>query len=136
MPDERVLIIGGPKTGKTTLATQMGGGRSTDEVMDMGWSESSQEVSTWLDNPGPWIIEGVTLPRALRKWRDRNPGQPPPVDKVILLTKPRVPLAKGQAAMSKGVDTVMSEIEPWLSSVPIERHFDTAEDVWDHVYGE
>jgi hypothetical protein len=30
----------------------------------------------------------------------------------------------------------MSEIEPWLSSVPIERHFDTAEDVWDHVYGE
>jgi adenylate kinase family enzyme len=111
----RVLIIGWPKTGKTTLAKEMGGGRSTDEVIDMGWSEASEEVSNWIDNPGDWVIEGVALPRALRKWRDRNPDKKLPVDKVIVLRSPHEPLTPQQITMGKGMDTVMSQVMPWLS---------------------
>jgi hypothetical protein len=113
---ERIAIVGWPKTGKTTLATEMGGGRSTDEVMNLGWSEASQEASTWFDQPGPLIVEGVAVPRALRKWRERNPDKPPPIDKLIILRNPHVPLEPGQVTMGKGLDTVLNGLMPWLSS--------------------
>lgn len=126
----RTLIIGGPKTGKTTLAAAMGGGRSTDEVMGLGWSEASEEVSKWFDSPGPWIIEGVAIPRALRKWAARNPGQPPPVDKVILLRTPHERRTPHQIIMAAGIDTVLSEISPWLSQVPIETPIKDFDGFW------
>jgi adenylate kinase family enzyme len=121
MSKERIAIIGWPKTGKTTLAAKMGGGRSTDDVLHLGWSEASAEVSNWLDKPGPWVIEGVALPRALRKWHERNPGEPPPVDKVILLKTPKQDLTPGQITMGKGLDSVLAGIMPWLSAVEIEK---------------
>ncbi len=40
----RVMIVGWPKTGKTTLAAKMGGGKSTDDLIHLGWSEA--RVST------------------------------------------------------------------------------------------
>ncbi len=115
----RIVIIGGPKTGKSTLAAQMGGGRSSDEVMNLGWSESSEEVSRWLDQPGPWIVEGVAVPRALRKWRERNPDKPAPVDHVIHLTHPHEQLIQGQISMAKGIDTVLAQIMPWLEETAV-----------------
>jgi len=111
---ERVVIIGWPKTGKTTLAANMGGGRSTDETMHMDWSDASAEVSTWFDKPGPWIIEGVAVARALRKWRERHPNKPPPIDKLIRLRRPHQELDVGQVSMGKGIDKVLEEIMPWL----------------------
>ena len=119
---ERVAIIGWPKTGKSTLAEKMGGGRSTDDVMHMGWSEASAEVATWFDKPSPWIIEGVAVARALRKWRERHPSKPPPIDRLIRLRRPHVELNAGQIAMGKGIDKVLEEIMPWLAagSVTIE----------------
>lgn len=111
---ERIVIIGAPKTGKTTLAAKMGGGRSTDDVMGLGWSEASAEVSTWFDKPGPWIIEGVAIVRALRKWMKNNPGKPAPIDKMIRLSKTHVPVNAAQAAMGAGINTVLAEILPWL----------------------
>ncbi len=111
---QRIVITGGPTTGKTTLAKRMGGGRSTDEVMGLGWNDASAEVSTWFDRPGPWIIEGVAIARALRKWRERNPGKDAPIDKLIRLTKPRQDLNVGQISMGKGIDTVLKGIMPWL----------------------
>jgi hypothetical protein len=116
----RIAITGAPKTGKTTLTRDMGGGRSTDEVMGKGWSEASEEVSTWFDEPGSWIIEGVAVPRALRKWHKRNPGKPPPIDKLIILSKPHEELSTGQKIMGKGIDTVLGELADWLKPV-IER---------------
>lgn len=122
----RICITGGPKTGKTTLANKLslagaaglGAERDpvhhTDDTIPLGWSNDSAEVAKWFDEPGPWIIEGVAVSRALRKWRERHPGEPPPVDRVIRLTVPRVALSKGQAAMAKGEETVWQEIVDWL----------------------
>lgn len=116
----RICITGGPKTGKTTMADRMSLGatadiRHTDDLIaSHDWSAASLEVSTWFDAPGPWIIEGVAVSRALRKWRDAHPGEPPPVDRVILLVTPHVELSKGQATMAKGVEKVHGEIESWL----------------------
>lgn len=142
----RILITGGPRTGKTTLAAQLcdahetcrglacpridgalrdgkrcGEPRHTDDLIEQtkhlgkdAWSAASLIASGWLDEPGPWIIEGVAASRALRKWRDQHPEEPPPVDRVIYLSEPHQPLAKGQETMAKGVRTVHDEIEPWL----------------------
>lgn len=119
----RIVILGGPKTGKTTLARELdeqcnhrpcGSLRMTDDLIHLGWSEASAAAALWLDEPGPWIIEGVAVARALRKWREANPGARPPVDRVIRLTTPHVDLSRGQASMAKGEETVWAEIEPWL----------------------
>jgi len=120
----RIVILGGPRTGKTTLARQMieggagdgmGVSLHADDLIDLGWSEATQRIAdSWFNEPGPWIIEGVALSRALRKWREAHPGEAPPVDRVIRLTTPHVELTKGQAAMAKGEETVWQEIAGWL----------------------
>lgn len=116
----RILITGWPGSGKTTLAQEMGGGRSTDEVMGLGWSESSAEVAKWFDSPGPWVIEGVAVPRAIRKWMKANPDKELPFDKIINLKSRHRPLDTKAYAMGKGIDTVWNEIRPQLGSVEIE----------------
>lgn len=132
----RIVITGGPRTGKTTMAREMVGGddprdrmehahvmvRHTDDLIEQcknlggsAWSEASRIASTWLDEPGPWIIEGVAMSRALRKWAEAHPGEPPPVDRVIYLAVAHESLDTRQIAMAKGVETVHSkDVEPWL----------------------
>jgi dephospho-CoA kinase len=117
----RICITGGPRTGKTTLSESLQdilGCPSlwhTDELIDLGWSGASQFIAEhWLTEPGPWIIEGVAASRALRKWRDQHPAEPPPVDRVIYLREPHEELTSGQRSMAKGVETVHREIESWL----------------------
>ncbi len=134
----RICITGGPRTGKTTMADAMwlercrpgilavdhGPVRHTDDLIaelahlgNDAWSEASRLVSLWLDEPGPWIIEGVAVSRALRKWKDAHPGEPPPVDRVIYLSEPHEEITPKQIAMMKGVFTVHSrDVEPWLRS--------------------
>lgn len=125
----RIAIIGGPRTGKTTLGKKLAEVtglpyRSTDETLGMfdhlpekeRWSAASAEVSKWL-NGSSWIIEGVALPRALRKWRDRNDGESAPVDKIIYLQKPFEELKPGQMSMTKGVATVMEGLADWLPKI-------------------
>ena len=134
----RIVICGGPRTGKTTLARKLGGEvfvgdpaevrtiRHMDDLIAEtcwlgrdGWSAACRTVaSEWLPAPGPWIIEGVAMARALRKWREAHPGAAPPVDRVIRLTAPYRELSKGQATMAKGEETVWREIEGWLLDAP------------------
>lgn len=123
----RICITGGPRTGKTTLAGKLSeelgcAARHTDDLVEQfkhlgkdAWSAGSAEVAKWLDEPGSWVIEGVSVSRALRKWRDQHPGERPPVDRVIFLSEPYVDLSKGQMAMTKGVATIHDEIEGWLA---------------------
>jgi hypothetical protein len=110
----RIVIVGGPQTGKSTFAHQprpfAAEVRSSDELVGvLEWSEASAEVAHWFNDPGPWIIEGVATARALRKWLAVNPDKPLNVV-VVLMQKPFGELTKGQAAMGTGVATVWNEI--------------------------
>ena len=111
----RLVICGGPKTGKTTL-----GGpdalHTDDLIATHGWSQDSQHIADdWLERPGPWTIEGVTAVRGLRKWLRANP-EGKPCDKALLLTVPHVELTPKQASMAKGIATVWDEIATDLRS--------------------
>jgi hypothetical protein len=131
MTTDRILIAGWPLTGKSTyahaLATRqaMGSWHSDSRELDrtaphcgtmcrhvasgLDWSDASAEVATWFGKPGPWIIEGVAVPRALRKWLQAHPtGRP--CDVVRYLRVPFVPLNAGQSAMAKGCDKVWAEV--------------------------
>ncbi len=121
----KVAIIGSPKSGKTTFSSSFSGDvKHTDELILLGWSEASEKVSFWFDE-NVNVIEGVAVPRALRKWLERNKTGKP-VDKIIILTNaPFCELSKGQATMAKGIVTVWKEIvgELLLRGVEIEEKF-------------
>ena len=103
----RLLIAGVPRSGKTTLAGE--GAGHTDDYIDLGWGEASLSVSYLFDAVGPWTIEGVAIPRALRKWLVQNPTGKP-ADKVIFLNEPFGELSKGQLSMAKGCRTVWLQV--------------------------
>ena len=117
--DERIVIAGGPRTGKTTKANEMAEAskvtvKHTDDLIgEHEWSEASQKVADFFAEPGPWIVEGVATVRALRKWLKQNP-EGKPCDKVIKMITPLVPLTPGQITMEKGCATVFNEIEAEL----------------------
>jgi len=111
-PARRIVIVGGPRTGKTTLAATLGlPARHTDDVMRLGWSAASAEVATWFGAPGPWVVEGVATARALRKWLAAHAAGRP-CDRVILLWRPAVDVTPRQSVMARGVRTVWREIAP------------------------
>lgn len=134
----RVMIVGGPMTGKSTeaerLRASMGlecylctdtvsqaGGRAPGKPLhapaqfDKDWHGLSLWVSeNWLTKSGPWILEGVAAVRALRKYHLANPVAPPPVDRVIWMNQERGALSNGQAAMTSGHSTMMDGlIDSW-----------------------
>jgi len=110
----RILIAGGPRVGKTYRAQQLAAelgipARSTDDLIGrLDWSAASLEVSTWMEEAGPLLIEGVAVGRAIRKFMARNEGAP--ADVVYLGTTPREPLTSRQVGMAKGCETVWNEI--------------------------
>lgn len=118
--DARIVIIGGPKTGKTTISRQFPClVRHTDDLIAThGWSEASQEIVSWLLTPGPWVIEGVAAVRALRKYLAQHPGSKPCAE-ILYLTRPHQALNKGQTSMHKSCATVFKEIEPQLKDLGV-----------------
>lgn len=118
----KIAIAGVPKAGKTTVAKILAEDvevRSTDDLIDLGWSEASQKASEMFDEDASFIMEGVAVARALRKWLKANP-EGRPVDKVMWMGTPKVETTKGQNAMGKGVETVMREILPELKRRGVE----------------
>lgn len=118
---ERVVILGGPKTGKTTLALEMqaqGRVRHTDDLMRLEWSASSQLASEWFDLPYG-VIEGVAAVRALRKWLKRN-ATGKPCDRIIYLTRFHERPTDGQKAMTKAISTIFAGIYDDLVSRGVE----------------
>lgn len=123
----RVVIVGLPRTGKSTLADRIGAKylqrpeqerlalpglsilRTDDLIATHEWSEVSAIAADWIATPGAFVIEGVATARALRKWLTQNPDTPLNAV-VVLMGQPLVELTKEQAAMGKGVSTVWNKI--------------------------
>lgn len=121
----RIVITGSPLSGKTTLANvfvKIFGLPllQTDSVKHMEWSESSEHVSHWFNDPRDGVIEGVTVPRALRKWQKRNPDQPPPFDWFIILPHPRQFLGSAQETMRKQIIGLAETQKEWIGERWIE----------------
>ena len=106
----RTVIVGGPGTGKSSLAESLSpAALHTDDLIDLGWSEASAAAAVWFDAPGPWVVEGVATARALRKWLKAHP-EGKPCDRIVFLLTPIAEHTKGQRSMAKGVRTVWNEI--------------------------
>jgi adenylate kinase family enzyme len=117
----RIVITGSPRAGKTTIAKLLSkifglGHYSTDTATNLEWSAASEEVSKWFGMDGDWIIEGVTVPRALRKWRTNNPDKPPPFDWFIFMDSPRIVLERGQVTMRKQVRGIAELQRDWIGA--------------------
>lgn len=115
----KLLIGGGPRTGKTTLAKAIAAAEGialthTDDLMAThAWSEASEEIARRIvSQPGDWIIEGVAVARALRKAIAL--AEMPSDLQVRWLREPVVARTPGQEAMAKGCETVWREILPLL----------------------
>lgn len=123
----RVVISGSPRAGKTTFATSTKEAllsihgtelkvMATDDLIVMyDWSAASDVIATWLECPGPWLMEGVAAIRGLRKWLKSHPTGKP-ADLVVLFWTAFVPLTPGQSSMAKGCQTVWREIAHELRS--------------------
>ena len=115
----KIAIAGVPKSGKTTEAIKLGKimfakvWHTDDLIGTCDWSELSERVSDWFNLNENVIIEGVAVPRALRKWLAANP-EGKPCDKVYWMKNNREELSTGQLSMAKACLTVINEIEDEL----------------------
>ncbi len=140
---ERIIAVGGPRTGKSTLAREYrwkgipvycGDPISMVKEYEPGvtylpefehlpekerWSAGSEHVArAWFSLPGPWVMEGQIMARALRKWmrheQESSPalGLPLPCDRIIVLTQQHMHAVTkpGQIRMHAQVMDVWREI--------------------------
>ena len=116
----RILILGGPRVGKTTLAGKLAAEHGivplhTDDLIGKrSWSEASDEVRLWLEQRGPFLIEGIAVVRALRKYLAVHP-EGAPADALYIGTTAREALTPGQASMTKGHERIWSEVRDELA---------------------
>lgn len=100
--------------GKSTLA-QLATDRpviGTDDYRSLPWEEVPHAMIRDVSGLQSFVIEGVQVPRALRKGLE--------VDAVIYMTRPKVKHRKpGQVAMAKGVRTVFDEWHTTNQHVPV-----------------
>lgn len=113
----RVIVAGGPRRGKSTLAQKLVGPgvkyHHGEELVGVEWSAGSELASRWFDEPGPFVCENVAMARALRKWLARNPSGRP-ADVVVHLSEAVTASTPGQETMARGCATVWAEIKPEL----------------------
>jgi hypothetical protein len=115
-----ILIAGGPRCGKTSLANHLAAARGekahhTDDLVgSLDWSACSAKAAEWIDQK-TGVIEGVAMGRALRKWLAAHAeDDAKPCDILYWCGRPKVELTPGQMAMHKGCATVMAGILPEL----------------------
>jgi len=95
---ERIVILGGPRCGKTTLANKLN--RLTFHTDDFKFphlQESGAAVVQWFARPGPWVIEGVVAILALQEWMRMY--EVAPCDCVLAMWTPVVKLTPDQIRM-------------------------------------
>lgn len=118
MKNERVIIVGGPRRGKSTMAKAFAltgypvrCGDPLSKVKDplpgvtylpegipiSGDDGAAQWVAdNWFAMPGPWVCEGWVMARALRRWLAGNAPSARtgldrfsmPCDRIIVLDRP------------------------------------------------
>lgn len=103
---DRIVIVGPPKCGKSTLANEVSIDDRpvlrSDDFKKHSWEDTPAEIIKAAKMAGSrWTFEGVMGARALRKGLDAQA--------VVYLTKPRSFQVPGQIAMGKGIGTVMRE---------------------------
>lgn len=106
----RVAIAGGPRVGKTTIASRVSDRMvfGTDEFREFPWEEVPHRVIAKASVYDSFLVEGVQVARALRKGLR--------ADAVVHMGIPKVAdMLPGQLSMAKGVETVLRE---WRSSNP------------------
>jgi hypothetical protein len=101
---KRIAIVGGPRTGKTTLAKTCTDRpiHHNDDGKHLSWESQPEYWKSRVEGQDSFVIEGVQAARALRKGLQ--------VDAVVELDKPHVELSKGQVAMSKGHKKIFGDV--------------------------
>jgi adenylate kinase family enzyme len=105
----RIAIVGGPRTGKTTLAATVTDRPiiHTDDYIGVGWDAAPEVLNATARMHERFVIEGVQVARCLRKGLE--------VDHVIVLLSAKRLRTPRQVAMAKGVYTVFRE---WRGANP------------------
>ena len=105
--------MGGPRTGKTTLAS-LERSRSviaTDDLKGEPWETIPGKLIEAAAPLESFLIEGVQVARALRKGLQ--------VDAVVFLTRPKSARKPGQIAMAKAVQTIFNQWHENNRHVPV-----------------
>jgi hypothetical protein len=99
----RIAIVGGPRTGKSTLAAQVRDRPviATDDTKDHPWEDQPEIAKRRVEGHESFCLEGVQAARALRKGLE--------VDAIIVLTEPKEARSKGQRAMAAGQEKIIRE---------------------------
>jgi hypothetical protein len=114
-PIMKICISGPPRSGKSILSDKMGKNLSIpvfhcdDLISTHSWSEASDFIASDWMNRDSFIIEGVQVARALRKWLIACPNEKP-CDTLYILNTPFIKLTPKQESMNKGIISVTNEI--------------------------
>jgi hypothetical protein len=100
---ERVAILGGPRTGKSTLANSVLDRPviRTDDLLHVPWEDIPGLLLEQCTGLGRYLIEGVQIARALRFGLV--------VDAILYLDEPRAAQSNGQRSMCKAVATIFAD---------------------------
>jgi adenylate kinase family enzyme len=129
----RLIIIGGPKTGKTTLARAATGDtpayHTDDLIPGRSWADQGDAAFMMLcranlDDPDGFVYEGVLAVRALSRWLKSRTDSP--CDQLLVLTVPRVSQTPEQQRLGKAIMTQFQPLIPGLRALGVEIE-------WDHA---
>jgi hypothetical protein len=109
---QRIAVSGGPRTGKSTFVAGVTDRLvvQTDDFSSVGWAAQPQAVIDAVRKFPRFVVEGVQVPRALRKGMQ--------VDVLIWLTRAMAPRTAQQLGMEKGIITVFDSCRAELD-IPI-----------------
>lgn len=115
----RVAIVGGPRTGKTTLSEAVKDRPviHTDDWIEEPWEKQPHILIDQTKGLDRYLVEGVQVPRFLRKCAQLK--LPCPVDAVAFLTRTHGTLNARQKGMAKAINTVFDQWQSYEPSVPV-----------------